>query len=516
MINKIVDDKTRVMVINAPNPKNVHAAGNYAVFPAMGVVSLGTRLRKENPLADVRVSDGGIKTTEGICAEMDKYRPDVVALSVLSPTYEEGLKLAKHAKHKHGALTILGNDHASFFPRLILEKRPYVDVVVMSEFGEEPLSYVVAHGTKMDGEVASSEGKEGIYFRRSGAVHRISLPKRRLFEVYNEEADIPDLGLIKDEFSTITRNYNELYGQYHTSERKPVVINNVRGCGNGQLRCTYCSIYDLSLNAGKPEFFWQTVKRYNKEHGINFFFEVCDSFLTFQKYIKELIETMPFNPKKNDMEFEVYARANDVVNVSESISWLKKLNITRVNLGLDSGDDNMLGFLRKNNSDKKKILSPSQINYEALRRLAEAGITFHVSFPLGSLGETHVSLKNTLSFIGRISRDFGYAISTLEASELVPLPYSPCWDLILMKEHPVFSFMGGMQKILDKAGVKISEDAKLKLRSRHEHQDLLDVEQLAKDWVKYFTHIGWEEIEEAKRQVEQWARKIGAAYGGFS
>ena len=248
-------------------------------------------------------------------------------------------------------------------------------------------------------------------------------------------------------------------------------------------------------------------------YGINFFFEACDSFLTFQRYVKQLVETMPFDPKQRDIEFEVYARANDVVNVPDAVSWLKKLNVTRVNLGLDSGDDNMLKFLRKNNVDKGKVLSPSQINYEAVRRLANVGITIHASFPLGSFGETPQSLGNTIGFIERIARDFGRAIATIEASELVPLPYSPAWDLFLSRENPVFDFNGGIEATLKEAGIKLNSRIKHELREKYRNQDLLGIHSAAQGWIRYFTHINWDDIERVKECADNIARSIGAIYG---
>ncbi len=504
---------SRIMLVNAPSSE-VRNAGNYAAFSAVGTVSLATRIRNAYPRIELRVMDGGIRTAQEIREEMDSYRPSLVGISVLTPTYTEGLELAEYAKRNHGSKTVLGNDHASFFPEMILANRPYVDYVVRAEIGEIPIVHIVekefglSPGIKVPGY-----GEEAVYFRNAGKIQSAQFPKSKLSDVYQMPEDIPDLGFIEDDMKIIKRNYNMRYGRFHLSERTPVVVNNVRGCGNGELRCTYCSIYDLSLNAGSPEFFWQTVKYYNKNYGINFFFEACDSFLTFQKYIRDLIETMPFDPKERDIELEVYARANDIANVDASINWLRKLNVTRVNLGLDSGDDNMLRFLRKGNKSMNALLSPSQINYEAVKRLAEAGITVHASFPFGSLGETYESLESTLTFIEQMAKDYGNSIATLEASELVPLPNSPSWDILLSREIPVFEFAGGIDCLLGEAGIELNADVREYLILKYGNRDLLGITELAKDWTKYFTHIRWEDVEKAKETVENIAKSIGAVYG---
>lgn len=507
-------EKSKIILVNAPNPTAGSISGNYAVFPAMGIVSLGSRLKRDFPDAEVKVIDGGITNTEEIKREMAEYNPSLVALSVLTPTYNEGLKLAKYAKEELGSRTVLGNDHASFFPELILKERPYVDYVVKAEFGEEPLSHIVRiESGDEDPKISSSEG-EGIYLRtNSGDVKRVAFNRPKLEDLVTGIENTPDLSLINDKLSVYAEEYNKKYGRFHDSARKPVVINNVRGCGNAVSRCLYCSIYDLGLNAGNPQVFWDSVDSQNKNFGVNFFFEVCDSFLSFKKYIKDLVDLKPFDPQKRDIEFEIYARANDVVNIPDSIKWLKDLNVKRVNLGLDSGDDNILNLLRKKNKDKGGILSPSQINYGAVKRLSDAGISVHASFPLGALGETKNSLNRTVEFIDQISKDYGFNIATLEASELVPLPNSPSWDMLLSKENSVFERDSKLESMLYEAGIFLDQEVKEKLKEKYENRDLLDLSELAKDWIKYFTHISWDNLEKSKKKIKEIANKYDCVYG---
>ena len=510
----------KVMLVNAPNPVDGNTSGNYAVFPALGVVTLGTQLQKQfGDNVHVSVADGGVHSKNEIKSRIAKEQPDMVGISVLTPTYGEGLDISRYAKQQ-GTTTVLGADHASFFPNELIGRRDYVDFVVQAEGGEVPLTYLVGQETGRSLALpVVQNGPEKIYGRQnSRAVEVASFPKFRVKGTYQNNDDIPNLELIADDLETLARNYNRRYGSFHDSERRPIVVNNVRGCGNGQKkkRCTYCSIWDLQLNEGNPDFFWKTVQQYNERYGINFFFEVSDSFLTFQRYVQKLVETKPFNPKKRDIEFEVYARANDIVNWKDSVAMLKALNVTRVNLGLDSGDDTMLQYLRKNNRDKSgRIQSPSELNYESVRKLADAGMTVHASFPLGSLGETQQSLENTLQFIERLADDFPDHLATLEASELVPLPHSPAWDMLTSAKTPMFDFQvdGGLEGMLHQAGINLPQGVKERLKAKYVGEDLLDIEELAKDWTQYFTHVAWDDIERAKRRVNRTASRIGAMYG---
>lgn len=503
--------RKKVMLVNAPVKTNGNECANLATFPALGIVSLGTRLQKDFPGIEISIADGGLHSKEEIKKQIEDEKPEIVGISVLTPTYAEGLDIAEYAKQNQ-AKVVLGNDHASLFAGLIMRKRPYVDYVVKAEFGEEPLSWIVSRELGLERKVASPGcGGEKVLLREGDQVRGVQFPKQQLGELYKDSEDIPNLDLIFDDLELASKNYNAKYGHRHKTERKPVIINNVRGCGNAKRKCIYCGIYDLSLNAGDPKFFWETVKKHIETHGINFFYEVCDSFLSFPRYVRQLIATKPFDPRRRDIEFEVYARANDVVGIPNKINWLKQLNVTRVNLGLDSGDDKMLGFLRKNN--RNAALSPTQINYEAVRRLAEAGINIHASFPLGSIGETQESLENTLGFIERIAKDYGKSLATLEASELVPLPNSPSWDILLSNENSVFDFNGGREETLAEARIYVDPKTRDLLRERYSNQDVLSTESLARDWTSYFTHINWSDIERAKKRINDTAKRIGAIYG---
>src|SRR3989344_2229102 len=189
----------KIMLVNAPNPADGIESGNYAVFPAMGIVNLGTRIRNDYPEIDIAVVDGGNKTTKQIKERIDNYKPSLLAISVLTPTYKQGLELAQYAKEMHKSKIVLGNDHASFFPELILQNRPYTDYVVQAEFGEEPFSYIIDLETGKSGlDIIQIPGQENIYLRTNeGEIKKISFKKKKITDIIRDAKDIPDLSLIE-------------------------------------------------------------------------------------------------------------------------------------------------------------------------------------------------------------------------------------------------------------------------------------------------------------------------------
>jgi radical SAM superfamily enzyme YgiQ (UPF0313 family) len=504
--------KNKVMLVNAPNIKELGAAGNYSNFPAIGIVSLGARIQKDYTEVQLKVVDGGVLEVEEILDHVDDFKPDLLGISVLTSTYSEGLKIARHAKKMFDSTIVLGNDHVGFFPELVLKKRPFVDYVVAAEIGEEAFSFIVGKEFKQPIKYFfPNAGEDGIYYRNEDKIEVIHFTTKQLSMIYADEMDIPNVNLILEDYKRVIENYNKAYGKFHDQKVKPFIVNNLRGCGKWKTPCLECSIRDLRINQGDSNFFWKMVDYYNKKYGMNFFFEVCDSFLSAPNYIKDLIRVMPFDPKKRGIAFEVYARANDIVNNKESISWLETLNVKRVMIGLESGDDKMLDSINKGN--RSANLSPVQINYEALRKLDQAGITFHASFVLGILGETKETLNNTLNFIAKIAKDFRKHLATLEASALIPLPNSPAWDYLLLSEKPKFRIEGGVEASLANYDIKLDDKTIKELRKKYENKDLLNTRELGKDWVKYFTHITWNDIEEAVSKCTQIGRETDASLG---
>lgn len=483
----------RVLLVNAPNPISAYTFtdnGNYSLFPALNIISLGTRLINDYPNIEIKVLDGGILNTKRIIEEIDKYKPGIISLSVLTLTYKEGLKIAKYAKERYDCTNIMGNDHASIFPELILNNRSFIDYIIKAEVGEFLLSSLIGKLIGAKTELPSSKGDDGIFSRNGNKIERTYCKKSLLSNTYKTARDIPNLNLISEYIHIYQENYNK---RYNTQNKRPITINTARGCINWRKRCLYCSIFDLKPMRTTPEFFWQTVEKYHKEYNINFFFEVADEFFTFKKFIQNLIATKPFDMKQKGIEMEIYIRADQVT--PNNIRQMKDLNITTINMGIDSGDNKILLSIRKN---YKKGNNSVKVNYDAIKLLAENKIKIHLSFPIGCIGETRNSIRNTINFIRHIVDQFGDQIIAIESSELVPLPDSPAWRIMIGKEDTEF---------------KIDPDTIKILQQKYENKDLLNITGLSKDWIKYFTKISWKDVLATKKEVEKIAIENNAIYG---
>jgi anaerobic magnesium-protoporphyrin IX monomethyl ester cyclase len=120
------------------------------------------------------LADGNLVGFSGVKSKIDDMKPDVVGISVLSPARFNALLIAQSAKDV-GAQVVLGNHHATWMYKQILENYDYVDACALGE-GEQTL---VDFCTMPIGQVAS------IAFRSSDEVI-VNKPKK-----HRELDDIP-------------------------------------------------------------------------------------------------------------------------------------------------------------------------------------------------------------------------------------------------------------------------------------------------------------------------------------
>ncbi len=480
----------KVLLANAPNPTANGNASNYACYPHIGIIQLATAMRDAfGDRVEVRVVDGGISNTTEVQKEVRRFEPDLVGVSALTPTYGEALKIADTAKQS-GAKVVLGDDHAGFFPELILANRTAIDYIVANDMGETP--FVELGGALLSG--ASLTDVSSLVHRRGETVIANPAPRYALAK----RNTIPDLAFIREELDVYTRNYREQFGHLHDHTVTPITVNNARGCENGYKRCTYCSIADLTVNTGEPGEFWKTVDLYNREFGINLFFEVYDSFTASPRYVDALIDATPPHLRRRidngELEVMVYARALGLTK-RNNVDKCRRLGVTRVNIGLDAADPEMLEAQRKNKTT-------DATNLEAIRLLNEAGISVHASYIAGAPGERPRTLDRTIEGIRRMLGEV--ELSSVEFSRFIPLPNSPAWDLLVDYEQPsFFKTSTEIDAYLAELDIIITPEKRAELYKRFGKQDLLDIDELAAAWAENFTHISEDYALQRVADVDQ-------------
>lgn len=419
-------NKDLVYLVNAGNDTGMASIANDHSFPALGVLALGTWLKNYVLDVEVVVRDGGIVGNVKIVQEIERLKPGIVGVSVLSTSYQNSLEIALHAKES-GAYTIFGNDQASQLSRRILERRPYVGFIIGSEYGEKSLELLVR---SLRGEPIGFDEIPDLTFRANGEIRGFDYERdKRLLSIvssplYNQKNRKTALDIfpvvdrtlfpIETHWQKYLQNYMDRFSGLHEGEEVTGVttMNRARGCSRAKdtVKCNFCDML-LDVSFSSPEKFWEEVQQAYKQVGANVFYEVCDSFSSFPALIDGIVRAKPdldFEPK-----FFVYAQAIDLVRKPELVQQLKEMGVYRVNIGLEAGSNRTLQHM-------KGRYDSVENNYRALQMLKDAGIHVYGSFVLGSDVETPKTLRETVIWAKKIMREG--LIADVEAQPLLPLP----------------------------------------------------------------------------------------------
>ncbi|MCW4015074.1 MAG: B12-binding domain-containing radical SAM protein, partial [Candidatus Bathyarchaeota archaeon] len=164
-----------------------------------------------------------------------KEDPDIVGFSVLLSVAKEAPKIAERVKAENPNVTVVfGSHHSTFNAERILEKYPFVDVVVRGEgeYTSLEVARCLEKGKKLD-------NVEGITFRKNGRI--VSNPDRPL----NKDVDalpFPDRDLAGVEYDSV------IFG-VKVSSKKFTTILSSRGC---PFNCSFCGIRKFTRSAWRP------------------------------------------------------------------------------------------------------------------------------------------------------------------------------------------------------------------------------------------------------------------------
>jgi magnesium-protoporphyrin IX monomethyl ester (oxidative) cyclase len=232
----------------------------------------------------------------------------------------------------------------------------------------------------------------GIIFRDdSGQI--VKTPERELIDNM-DEIPFPARGLL-----SIQRN-----GFLH--------LFSSRGC---KYRCAFCS----------NSRFWKKVRFFSANYIFEEIKEIMakyyplaitfydDDFLINKERLKNLVTLIEKAGINKKVEFNLMTTVGSIDE--EVIRLLKKMNVSLVSLGLESGCQKTLDFL-------KCGTNTVQDNMSAIELLNKAGILTYGFFIIGSPHETEEDILETLRFIN-ISPLSGFSLYTL-----VPYPGTPIWE----------------------------------------------------------------------------------------
>ena len=484
-----------VYIVNAGNDEGMSSIANDYTFPALSALALGTWLQVRVPEVETIVRDGGVATQAKVLAEIERYKPGLLSVSVLSMSYRNALEMAEVGKSV-GAYVLFGNDHASQLSHEILQQRPYVDFVLGSEYGELPLELLVR--SLLNGDDGYTKILDLTYRNASGKVvgykydrdkHLLPITRSPIYlsnfdnlrrKTSMDVFPFTNRNLYPDDhWQTYLENYKSRFSHLHGDEEITGVttMNRLRGCSRAQNPCSFCDILTLDPQFSSADNFWGEVKQAYEQVRANVFYEVCDSFSSFPNVIEKIASSKPkdleFNPR-----FFVYTQAIDLVRRPSLIKDLKKIGVFKANVGLESGCNTTLKHLK---SERDSV----ETNEKALQLLKHEGIKVYGSLVLGSEAETTETLKETVAWAKKVIDN--NLVADIEANQVFPL---------------VGNHQGRQMKQRDLFAID------------SENPDWpVDVNLLSRSYIENFSGVAYGQVREAAKEIVGYAEKRGVNSG---
>jgi radical SAM superfamily enzyme YgiQ (UPF0313 family) len=184
-----------------------------------------------------------------------------------------------------------------------------------------------------------------------------------------------------------------------------------RGC---PYRCEFCasSRFWSKVRFFSAEYVFKEICVLQKEYGVTKITFYDDLFVLDEQRLKRLVELLEGNPATRGLSFSCSLRANIVTD--ELIKTLKRMHVTEINMGLESGSEKVLKYLKHNVTlaDNKK----------AVDIVVKHGVRVGGTFVIGSPDETLADVVKTFFFIAR-SPLYGFYVYIL-----TPFPGTPVWS----------------------------------------------------------------------------------------
>jgi radical SAM superfamily enzyme YgiQ (UPF0313 family) len=346
------------------------------IWPPLSLAQTASLLRKTGigvKLHDCGVEGIGLEKLEEITKD---YAPDIVVLSVATPTIESDLKVVTRIKKiRPEVLTCIFGTHPTVLPDECFALSPELDVVIRGEpeISLEDLVSTISRSAPL------SEVK-GITFRSGDRV--IHNPPRPFLE------DLDALG--PPAWDLVDK---DKYRLPFTGE-KFLLFAPSRGC---PYLCTFCTAsvyYGKKVRKRSPKKVVDELEWVISEHGVRNFLAWSETFTVNRQYVLDIAGELI--SRNLDIRWVCNSRVDTVDR--ELLDTLRRAGCWMMSYGIESASQGIL-----DRAGKKTTPQQAERAVE-MARDARLEVTGH--FILGLPGETKESIKDTIKFARDLDLDF--------------------------------------------------------------------------------------------------------------
>ena len=375
-------DSLRILMINGIN-NQVEVETR---FPSLGLgylVSSALRWLPDVPLR-FQILDHDVPQA------VERFQPHLACVSSVSQNFETAKEYTAYF-HRQGVPVILGGVHVTSLPHSI---PPGVAAACL---GEGELTFVDLLKTLAGGGLTPERLRSipGLAYRDEAGRLHLTPPREQISPL--------------DQLPLPARDLLEI--------RPHTYMFTSRGC---PYRCTFCfsSRYWDSVRFFSAEYVVEEIKRLVRDHGVTMISFYDDLFVAKRSRLEEMIRLLERDELLGKVKFTCSCRANLVD--AELARLLSRLGMVSVGMGLESGDEETLQYLK---SGAASVAD----NNKAINVLKDAGIFVNGSFIIGSPHETREQIMNTYRFIQKSRLDL------FDVYLLTPLPGTPVWEEALQR-----------------------------------------------------------------------------------
>ena len=356
----------------------------------LGLCSISGYLKKYTNFEIVLID----QNVDDIYAKVEHEYPDVICVSSTTANFDEAKRFIEFCKiNIHDSVLILGGVHISLVPDDI----PTGVVGVMGE-GEITITQLLRHNNILN--------VNGICYKTTKCVqHTSSRP-----QITNlDHIPIPDRSILNQEYyfsqSQIIPFHSGISGHMLTS----------RGC---PYNCAFCS---TKAFWGKPRMFSvdRVIDEINEliyNHYVNIIHIFDDLFLLNKTRFFEIVDQIQARGINKKVKFMCLIRADQIND--EIMIALKQMNVVCVGIGMESGNDRILQYLKQSTTTVKD-------NQNAINLCKKYKIACMGSFMVCNLSETIQEMKQTVDFIKSQRNNPFFVPLPFVAT---PLPGTMLWD----------------------------------------------------------------------------------------
>jgi len=320
---------------------------------------------------------------------LEREKPDIVGISCYAATYDRAAGLAGLCK-RNGVHVVVGGEQITTLPHLI------TDDMAIGVRGEGEHAFLGLLKRFDKGWNPEQLGDlQGLVFRDEQGELKIMEPTPPLVSL--DELPIPDL---------LLGNNNDL-----------LCLMTSRGC---PYNCVFCATgWHKSVHWMSPEKVVETiefhVKKYPGLRAVKFW---DDLFTVKYNRVERIVELLEQKGLSRRLRFSICTRADHITE--ELLTLLKRMNCNHVSMGLESGCDKTLRYIKKN--------CTVEINRRAVELLSSNGFDSESSFIVGFPRETNEDIEETFNFIKSVP------IKKIQVFLPIPYPGTKLWEDALRQE----------------------------------------------------------------------------------